>query len=152
MNFGTEMEARDPLEDLLFWREQFYRFLKDVPNKTLTFEPEMEPKIDAKINNKSFTLEVEEKKAKMFQNGCQKGSRKPLKSRKNRYEKRIKNGRRFLKPKGGPLRFEAPKPCKTLHTSVNLKKNLAFRSSVRHLPVLPSRRNARSFGQIDRCL
>ena len=54
MNFGPKMEAKDPLEDLLFWREQFYRFLKDVLNKTPTFEVSRDPKIDTENHKKGI--------------------------------------------------------------------------------------------------
>ena len=50
MNFSTKMEAKTPLEDILFQKEQFYRFLNDVLHKTLPFDLEMHPKIDAKRN------------------------------------------------------------------------------------------------------
>ena len=53
MNFGPKMEAKDPLEDILFWREQFYRFLKDVLNKTLTFEVWRDPKIETENHKKA---------------------------------------------------------------------------------------------------
>ena len=52
------MEAKDPLEDILFWREQFYRFLKDVLNKTLTFEAPIPPKMEAESYKKTFKFDV----------------------------------------------------------------------------------------------
>ena len=58
MNFGTKMETRDPLEDLLFWREPLYRFLKDVLNKTLTFEVPTPPKMEAENYKKTFKFDV----------------------------------------------------------------------------------------------
>ena len=45
-NLGPKMEAQDPLESTLFWREEFSRFLKDVLNKTLTFELRRDPKME----------------------------------------------------------------------------------------------------------
>ena len=53
MNFDAKMEAKDPLEDLLFWRERFYRFLKDVLNKTPTFEVWRDPKMDTESYKKA---------------------------------------------------------------------------------------------------
>ena len=58
MNFSAKMEAKDPLEDILFWREQFYRFLKDVLNKTLTFEVRIHPKMETESYKKAFKFEV----------------------------------------------------------------------------------------------
>ena len=84
-------------------------FLKDVLNKMLTFEAEMEPKIDAKTKKRSWKIEVAAKTTKMLQNGWQKGSRKHPKSTKKRYKKRIENGGRFFAPKGVLLSFEAEK-------------------------------------------
>ena len=80
----------------------------------LTFEAEMNPKIDAISNKKSFALEGEEKKAKLLQNVSQKGSRKLPKLRKNRYKKRIKNRDLFLRPHRSPL---APPDPKTLQNA-----------------------------------
>ena len=86
----------------------------------LTFGSEIDPKIDAKRKKKLLKLEVEEKKAKMLQNGCQKGSRKLPKLRKNRYEKRIKNGRQFFRPQRSPL---APPDPKTLQNATYICKS-----------------------------
>ena len=58
MNFSPKMEAKDPLEDILFWREQFYRFLKDVLNKTLTFEVWRDPKIETESYKKAFKFQL----------------------------------------------------------------------------------------------
>ena len=55
------MEARDSLEDILFWREQFYRFLKDVLNKTLTFEVWRDPKIQTENYKQAFKFQLGEK-------------------------------------------------------------------------------------------
>ena len=112
IDFDSKMvSTRDPWE--VFFSESLISwFLKDILNKTLTFEAEMDPKIDAKSNKKSFTLEIERKEAKMLQNESPKGSKKLFKIKK-RYERGIKNGRRFFRPKGRPLHFEAQKVCKT---------------------------------------
>ncbi len=58
MNFSAKMEAKDPLEDILFWREQFYRFLKDVLNKTLTFEVWRDPKIETENYKQAFKFQL----------------------------------------------------------------------------------------------
>ena len=58
MNFSAKMEAKDPLEDILFWREQFYRFFKDVLNKTLTFEVWRDPKIEAENYKQAFKFQL----------------------------------------------------------------------------------------------
>ena len=102
-----------------FWGISLTRCLKDVLNKMLTFEAEMEPKIDAKRNKKRMKFEVKEKKAEMLQIRCQKGSKKLPKIQKNRYQKHIKKGICFFNQKGRPLRFEAEKVCKTHRTFVN---------------------------------
>ena len=66
IDFEVKMlSKRDPWE--VFFSEPLISwFLKDVLNKMLTFEAEMDPKIDATSNKKSFTLEGEEKKPKML--------------------------------------------------------------------------------------
>ena len=73
------MEAKDPLEDLLFWKDQFYRFLKDVPNKTLTFEVRRHPKMETENYKKAFKFACGKKSKnlskygpKSFQKGPQK--------------------------------------------------------------------------------
>ena len=58
MNFSPKMEAKDPLEDILFWKEQFYRFLKDVLNKTLTFEVWRDPKIETESYKKACKFQL----------------------------------------------------------------------------------------------
>ena len=58
MNFGPKMEAQDPPEKLLFWSEQFYRFLKNVPNKTLTFEVRKDPEMETESYKKALKFEV----------------------------------------------------------------------------------------------
>ena len=95
-------------EPLISW------FLKDVPNKMLGFEAGCDPKIDAKMNTKSMSLEVEDKIEKMIQNVSQKGSWKLPKLRQNRYKKRIKNRDLFLRPHRSPL---APPDPKTLQNA-----------------------------------
>ena len=109
IDFGLKMLSKRGPWEVFFSEAHISWFLKDVLNKMLTFEAEMDPKIDATSNKKSFTLEGEEKKAKMLQNVFQKGSRKLTKLRKNRYEKRIKNGRRFFRPQRSPLAPPGPK-------------------------------------------
>ena len=48
MDFDPQMVPKKDPEQLLFLERLFYRFLKDVPNKTLTFDLEMDPKTDPK--------------------------------------------------------------------------------------------------------
>ena len=52
------MEGSDLLRSNLFSKEQFYRFLKDVSNKTLTFEAPIPPKMEAESYKKTFKFDV----------------------------------------------------------------------------------------------
>ena len=47
-DFDTKNGPRRTTRRLFFWSWQFYCFSKDVFNKTLTFEVEMDPKTDPK--------------------------------------------------------------------------------------------------------
>ena len=50
MDLDPIMVPQKEPEQLLFLERLFYQFLKDVPNKTLTFEVEKEPKTDPSRN------------------------------------------------------------------------------------------------------
>ena len=84
IDFESKMLSKKGPWEVFFLVSLISWFLKDVLNKILTFEAEMDSKIDAKRKKKSLKLEVQEKKAKMLQNGCQKGSWKLPKLKKNR--------------------------------------------------------------------
>ena len=75
IDFEVKMLSKRGSWEVFFSEPLISWFLKDVLNKMLTFEAEMNPKIDAISNKKSFALEGEEKKAKMFQNVSQEGPR-----------------------------------------------------------------------------
>ena len=79
----------------------------------------MDPKIDAKRKNKSLKLEVEEKKAKMLQNGCQRDPEGYPNSKKNRYENIPKKVFFFFHKKRGRFRVRTQKVVILHHTSVN---------------------------------
>ena len=84
------MEAWDPPKSIIFSKEAFYGFLKDVPNKTLTFEAPIPPKMEAESYKKTFKFDVRYKIKKMsrisrfgVRFGSQKGAKwitKPPKS------------------------------------------------------------------------
>ena len=59
------MEGSDLLRSNLFSKERFYRFLKDVSNKTLTFEASKPPKMEAESYKKTFKFDVRYKIKKM---------------------------------------------------------------------------------------
>ena len=90
IDFESKMLSKKGPWEVFFSVSLISWFLKDVLDKILTFDSEIDPKIDAKRKNKWLKLEVQEQKAKMFQNGCQKGPRKLSKFKKNRYENRSK--------------------------------------------------------------
>ena len=50
MDFDPKMVPKKEPEQLLFLERLFYRFLKDVLNKTLTFEVEKETKTNPSRN------------------------------------------------------------------------------------------------------
>ena len=50
MDFDKKMVLKKEPEQLLFLERPIYRFLKDVSNKTVTFEVEKEPKTDPSRN------------------------------------------------------------------------------------------------------
>ena len=83
--------------------------MKDVLNKILTFDSEMDPKINAKRKDKSLKLEVEEKKAKMLQNGCQRDPEGYPNFKKNRYENIPKKVFFFFTKKEADSVFEPKK-------------------------------------------
>ena len=87
INFESKMLSKKGPWEVFFSVSLISWFLKDVLNKILTFEAEMDPKIDAKRKNKWLKLEVQEHGAKMLQNGCQKGSRKLPKFKKKSIRK-----------------------------------------------------------------
>ena len=55
------MEAWDPPKITIFSKEAFYGFLKDVRNKTLTFEVRIHTKMETESYEKEFKLEVSQK-------------------------------------------------------------------------------------------
>ena len=82
MNFSSNMDDKDPLEDVLFWREQFEWFLKDVLNKTLTFEVRMHPKMETENYKKAFKFAF----GKKSKNLSKYGSTSFEKGRQKRYK------------------------------------------------------------------
>ena len=52
------MEAWDPPKSIIFSKEAFYGFLKDVPNKTLTFEVSTPSKMEAESYRKTVKFDV----------------------------------------------------------------------------------------------
>ena len=80
IDFEVKMLSKRGPWEMFFSEPLISWFLKDVLNKMLTFEAEMEPKIDAKTKKKLWKIEVAAKTAKILQNGWQKGSRKHPKS------------------------------------------------------------------------
>ena len=82
MNFRPKMEAKDPLEDIIFGREQFYRFLKDVLNKTLTFEVRRHPKMETENYKKAFKFSFVKKSKNLSKYGPKRSQKGPQKRNK----------------------------------------------------------------------
>ena len=67
MDFAPTMVPKKEPEQLLFLERLFYRFLKDVHNKTLTFEVRRDLKMDPE-RDKSIQLLSSPKNRKIFEN------------------------------------------------------------------------------------
>ena len=61
MDFDPKMVPKKEPEQLLFLERLFYRFLRDVLNKTLTFEVRRHPKMIPKAIKKHSNLRFAEK-------------------------------------------------------------------------------------------
>ena len=61
------MEAWDPPKIIIFSKKPFYRFLKDVHNKTLTFEVWRDPKIETENDKQAFKFQLRYKSEKSIQ-------------------------------------------------------------------------------------
>ena len=149
INFESKMPSKKGPWEVSFLVCLISWFLKDVLNKILTFDSEMDPKIDAKRKNKSLKLEVEEKKAKMLQNGCQRDPEGYPNSQKIDTKTYLKRYSFFFTKKEADSVFEPKKlSFYTIHLWILKKKKRWFRSSVRHLPVVWSRREASFFWEL----
>ena len=121
MDFTPKMVPKKEPEQLLFLERLFYRFLKDVPNKTSTSEVEKEPKTDPSRNQKPFTIDVAEKRLQISQKAYQRGPKKRPKNKKKRSRKRTPK-KIFFPEKAPPFRLR-PEKVVVLHRSeCNLKK------------------------------
>ena len=110
INFESKMPSKKGPWEVSFLVCLISWFLKDVLNKILTFDSEMDPKIDAKRKNKSLKLEVEEKKAKMLQNGCQRDPEGYPNSKKIDTKTDLKRIN-FFSLKKRPIPCSNPKSC-----------------------------------------
>ena len=122
MDFAPKMVPKKEPEQLLFLERLFYRFLKDVPNKTSTSEVEKEPETDPSRNQKPFTIDVAEKRLQISQKAYQRGTKKRPKNKKKRSRKRRLKKVPFFPEKDPPFRLR-PEIVVVLHRSErNLKK------------------------------
>ena len=64
------MEAWDPPKSIIFSKEAFYGFLKDVPNKKLTFEVSTPSKMEAESYRKTVKSDVRYKSTKFWKISC----------------------------------------------------------------------------------
>ena len=122
MDFTPKMVPKKEPEQLLFLERLFYRFLKDVPNKTSTSEVEKEPETDPSRNQKPFTIDVAQKRSQMSPKACPRGTKKRAKNNKKRSQKRTPKKVPFFPEKDLPFRLR-PEKVVVLHRSeCNLKK------------------------------
>ena len=68
MDFDPKMVPKKEPEQLLFLERLFYRFLKDVPNKTPTFEVSRDPKIETENHKKAWKFQLPQKLQKSIKN------------------------------------------------------------------------------------
>ena len=88
------MEAWDPPKSIIFSKEAFYGFLKDVPNKTLTFEVSTPSKMEAESYRKTVKSDVRYKSTKfwkIFCFGLRFGSQDGVKLATKLVQNRLKN-------------------------------------------------------------
>ena len=126
MDFAPKMVPKKDPERLLFLERLFYRFLKDVLNKTSTLEVEKESKSDPSRHPKTFTIDVAQKRSQMSQKACQRGTKKRAKNPQKRSRKRRLKKVPFFPEKDLPFRLR-PEKVVVLHRSeCNLKKKVVI--------------------------